>query len=241
MELLADGLLIAAALTAAIYCRVLAGRLRRLSDLDRGVGAAIGALSARVEALQEAVAAARRVTGASVRDLGERTARAEVAAGRLELLLAALHEREAGETVVRPLRPARDSAARDGAARAEPAGEGGVGTGGVGEGGVGKGPARGDRPQDRPVPAAAMADAPAPPARPAAAPVPTPAAGPRIEPPPLRAVPGGPAAAPPLSAADAAAAADTLILHGTAPAPAGGAPAEQLSRALRALLGGGRA
>ena len=44
MSLIADGLMIAAALVSAIYCHVLAGRLRKLKELDGGVGQAIAAL-----------------------------------------------------------------------------------------------------------------------------------------------------------------------------------------------------
>lgn len=93
MALIADGLLIAGALVAAIYCHVLARRLRRLRDLDAGLGGAIAALSRQVEEMRRTLESARQVSGESVRTLAERTARAEVAAGRLELLLATLHER----------------------------------------------------------------------------------------------------------------------------------------------------
>lgn len=94
MALIADGLLIAAAIAAAFYCHVLALRLRRLRDMDGGVGAAIAALSGQVEEMRAALAAARAVSGESARALSETTARAEIAAGRLELLLAALHDRD---------------------------------------------------------------------------------------------------------------------------------------------------
>ena len=50
MSLIADGLMIAAALVSAIYCHVLAGRLRKLKELDGGVGQAIAALVAQVRA-----------------------------------------------------------------------------------------------------------------------------------------------------------------------------------------------
>lgn len=101
MALIADGLLIAAALTAAAYCMVLARRVQALSSLDRGLGAAIAQLSTQVESMQEALAAAKRASGASVRDLRTLTARAEMAAGRLELLLATLHE----DGAARPVEP----------------------------------------------------------------------------------------------------------------------------------------
>jgi hypothetical protein len=122
MALIADGLLIAAALTAAAYCMVLARRVQALSSLDRGLGAAIAQLSAQVEGMQEALAQAKRATGASVRDLKTLTARAEMAAGRLELLLAALHENgEARPVDASDRRRARQAAGTPGG---EPAGSG---------------------------------------------------------------------------------------------------------------------
>ncbi|MEM6438976.1 MAG: hypothetical protein AAF763_04645, partial [Pseudomonadota bacterium] len=95
MTLIADGLLIAAALTAALYCHVLSRRLRRLRDMDGGVGAAIAAMSDQVDALRGALAAARSQSAAASRSMAETTARAEAAAARLELLIAASRGREA--------------------------------------------------------------------------------------------------------------------------------------------------
>lgn len=56
MNLIADGLLIATALTAAIYCHVLARRLRRLGNLDEGLGARIGALDSTLNETRAALA-----------------------------------------------------------------------------------------------------------------------------------------------------------------------------------------
>ena len=98
MTLIADGLLIAAALTAALYCHVLSRRLRRLRDMDGGVGAAIATLSDQVDALRGALAAARSQSAAATRTMAETTARAEAAAARLELLIAAARGRPAPET-----------------------------------------------------------------------------------------------------------------------------------------------
>lgn len=99
MSLIADGLMIAAALVSAIYCHVLAGRLRKLRNLDGGVGQAIAALVGQVEEMRTALRATRAAAGESTRTLTERTARAEMAAGRLELLLAALHDHEGASPV----------------------------------------------------------------------------------------------------------------------------------------------
>ncbi len=92
MEMIADALLIAGAAGAAIYCRILAKRLGALKDLDSGLGAAIAALSRQVDELRASIEQARAASGAQTRSLTQLTARGEMAAGRLELLLAALHE-----------------------------------------------------------------------------------------------------------------------------------------------------
>ena len=92
MDMIADALLIAGAAGAALYCRVLSRRLTALKDLDSGVGAAIAALSRQVDDMKLSLDAAKSVSGDQSKSLSQLTARAEMAAGRLELLLAALHE-----------------------------------------------------------------------------------------------------------------------------------------------------
>jgi hypothetical protein len=92
MELIADALLIAGALGAAVYCRTLSRRLGALKDLDSGLGAAIAALSRQVDEMRASLEAAKSVSGDQTREVAQLTARAEMAAGRLELLLASLHE-----------------------------------------------------------------------------------------------------------------------------------------------------
>lgn len=92
MELIADALLIAGAAGAALYCRVLAQRLTALQNLDSGLGAAIAALSRQVDGMRASLEAAKSLSGDQTRNISQLTARAEMAAGRLELLLAALHE-----------------------------------------------------------------------------------------------------------------------------------------------------
>ncbi|WP_118137308.1 hypothetical protein [Oceanicella sp. SM1341] len=111
MALIADGLMIVASLVAAIYCIVLSKRVHGLSNLDQGLGAAIAGLSRQVDGMQGALEQAKRVSGASVRELREMTAKAEAAAGRLELLLAALHAQDGA----RPLDPELRAAARNAA------------------------------------------------------------------------------------------------------------------------------
>jgi ABC-type transporter Mla subunit MlaD len=90
MELVADGLLISAAIVAALYCHVLSRRLRRLGDLDTGLGGAVATLSRQAEDLRAAIDEATE----STRELAKRTARADSAAGRLEILIAAMHDAE---------------------------------------------------------------------------------------------------------------------------------------------------
>lgn len=92
MELIADGLLLAGTAAAAFYCYILARRVRGLTNLDAGLGGAITALSRQVEDMRVSVDAAKQVSGSSAKELVAMTARAEIAAGRLELLLATLHE-----------------------------------------------------------------------------------------------------------------------------------------------------
>ncbi len=93
MGLIADVLLIAGALGAALYCMILARRIKSLSRLDTGLGGAISALSQQVEDMRASVKAATQASGTSMKDLMEVTGRAEIAAGRLELLLSTVHER----------------------------------------------------------------------------------------------------------------------------------------------------
>lgn len=107
MEMISDALLIAGAVGAAAYCRLLAKRLGALKELDSGLGAAIAALSRQVDELRASLEAAKSVSGEKAREIGQLTARAEMAAGRLELLLASLHENGAR----RPIDPRPDRAA----------------------------------------------------------------------------------------------------------------------------------
>ncbi|MEM6486834.1 MAG: hypothetical protein AAF677_00965 [Pseudomonadota bacterium] len=55
MELIADGLLIATALTAALYCSVLSRRLRRLANTEEGLGGEIARLNGAIAEIREAV------------------------------------------------------------------------------------------------------------------------------------------------------------------------------------------
>ena len=107
MELIADGLLILAATVASLYCLVLSRRLRRLNRLDDGLGGAIASLSSQVDEMRNALSEAKQATERSKRDLEVRTKRAEQAAGRLEVLLAAVQESKQAEKAA-PTPPPED-------------------------------------------------------------------------------------------------------------------------------------
>lgn len=92
METIADILLVAGALAAALYCHVLGRRLSRFNDLETGMGGAVAVLSAQVDDLTRALQSARDTAGDSHRSLNGLTDRAETVARRLELLVASMHD-----------------------------------------------------------------------------------------------------------------------------------------------------
>lgn len=94
---LSDILLGAGALGAGIYCVVLSQRLRRFTDLERGVGGAVAVLSAQVDDLSRTLQRAEEAAKGSVAGLAQASQRAEAAGQRLELLLASLHDMPEGD------------------------------------------------------------------------------------------------------------------------------------------------
>jgi hypothetical protein len=92
MDLIANILLVAGAFGAAIYCYVLSGRLKKFTTLETGMGGAIAVLSAQVDDMTRALDAARGAAVGSATGLEALTARAEGAAVKLELFLAAMHD-----------------------------------------------------------------------------------------------------------------------------------------------------
>jgi len=92
MELIADMLMIAGAAGVAVYCQILAGRLKKLSTLESGMGGAIAVLSAQVDDLTRVLEKARGAASGSAASLEALTARAETSAAKLELMLATLHD-----------------------------------------------------------------------------------------------------------------------------------------------------
>lgn len=92
MDLISDILLVAGAFGAGFYCLVLAQRLRRFTDLEKGVGGAVAVLSAQVDDLTTTLNRAQSTAKGSVETLAEVSQRAEAAAQRLELLVASMHD-----------------------------------------------------------------------------------------------------------------------------------------------------
>jgi len=92
MNEIANILLAAGTLGAGFYCMILSHRLRRFTDLEKGVGGAVAVLSAQVDDLSRTLTRAQAAANASVSGLAATSDRAEAAGKRLELLMAALHD-----------------------------------------------------------------------------------------------------------------------------------------------------
>ncbi len=107
MELVADIFLVAGALGAGLYCFVLARRLNRFNDLEKGVGGAVAVLSAQVDDLNKTLASARAVSDGSNAALEDLTGRAESVAARLELMMASMHDLPDAPLPEAPAKPER--------------------------------------------------------------------------------------------------------------------------------------
>jgi hypothetical protein len=92
MELIANILMIAGTFGAAIYCYVLAARLKRFSTLETGMGGAIAVLSAQVDDMTQALDKARAAAVGSAASLEALTGRSELVAAKLEILMASMHD-----------------------------------------------------------------------------------------------------------------------------------------------------
>jgi len=106
MTLIADILLMAAAFGSAFYCRLLSSRLKRLANMDNGLGGAISTLTYQVDEMKTALADVSHSANRRSENLDRVANRAEKAARRLEILLAGLHEEE-GSPTDPPGKPAR--------------------------------------------------------------------------------------------------------------------------------------
>lgn len=100
MDYTADILLAAGALGAAIYCYILAKRLSRFNDLEKGVGGAVALLSAQVDDLRTTLRHAQESATSSAQELANLTERAETTAKNLELMIASLHDLPSPELTV---------------------------------------------------------------------------------------------------------------------------------------------
>lgn len=92
VTVMSDILLGAGAIGAAVYCGVLAQRLKRFNNLENGVGGAVALLSAQVDDMTRTLDLARKAAGHSSETLTALTERAEAASRKLELMLAALND-----------------------------------------------------------------------------------------------------------------------------------------------------
>ena len=92
MEMISDILLAGGAFGAAVYCYVLALRLKKFSTLESSMGGAIAVLSAQVDDMTRALDRARGAATGSASSLEALTERSESVAARLEILLAAMHD-----------------------------------------------------------------------------------------------------------------------------------------------------
>ena len=92
MDLISDVFLTAGAFGAAIYCYVLSARLKKLTALETGMGGAIAVLSVQVDDMTKALHKAGGAATGSAASLDGLATRAEAAAARIELLLAAMYD-----------------------------------------------------------------------------------------------------------------------------------------------------
>ncbi len=112
MNLISDVLLSAGAFGAAIYCFVLSARLKKLTALESGMGGAIAVLSVQVDDMTKALQKAGGAASGSAASLDGLATRAEAAAARIELLLAAMYDLPDPAPVTQGAAPAADRAPR---------------------------------------------------------------------------------------------------------------------------------
>lgn len=105
MDVIMDGLLLAASFFAALYCWVLSRRVRALQSLDSGLGGAIVTLTRQIELARATLEEAKSGARETRQDLSELTARADAGAAQLRLLLAALERAPAPAQAAAPVEP----------------------------------------------------------------------------------------------------------------------------------------
>lgn len=89
MDVLMNGLLLAATVFAGGYCWVLARRVHALKSLDTGLGGAIVTLTRQIELARSTLDEAKTSASTAHGDLSELLAKAEAVSGQLKLSLAA--------------------------------------------------------------------------------------------------------------------------------------------------------
>ncbi len=102
MNLLTDGLLIAATLFAGGYCWVLAGRVRDLKSLDKGLGASIVQLTRQVELARQTLETSRTDAEQQRLDLARLVERADASSHQLRVLIAASRDADRSMPPVEP-------------------------------------------------------------------------------------------------------------------------------------------
>lgn len=107
MTIIADFMVAAGGFAAAYYCYLLARRLRKFTALESGIGSAIAVLSVQVDEMTAALAQAKTSADTSSEALETKVLRAEAAANRLEVILAALRDIE--ETAEQDMEPGRSA------------------------------------------------------------------------------------------------------------------------------------
>src|SRR5690606_39936671 len=95
MDVLMNGLLLAASLFAGGYCWIRSRRVRDLKSLDTGLGGAIVTLTRQIELARGTLDEARTATREKARELNQLIARSESAAATLKGALAAARDVEA--------------------------------------------------------------------------------------------------------------------------------------------------
>lgn len=104
--------LLLASLGLAVFCISLARRLRRLNDLETGLGGAIAVMAAEVDRLEQAIRAARDEATTASRSLSD-----EIATARKERALWDLRQRIGIAATVPEEAPPLETAAAQGQAR----------------------------------------------------------------------------------------------------------------------------
>lgn len=115
MDLLMNGLLMAATLFAGGYCWVLGRRVQDLKSLDRGLGGSIVTLTRQIELARTTLDEARGASGETRADLDRLIGKADAAANQLKLLIAAApiypHAPRPSESTPAPIPTAAPAAA----------------------------------------------------------------------------------------------------------------------------------